>query len=66
MQKRGVECRREELSVEGEVECGREELSYCYCKAKLRSSSVSVVYIVRLRLIFFEGSPSKKGFHGTH
>ena len=61
-----LECRGAELSAEGGLEGGREELSYCYCEAKLHSSSVSVVYIVRLRIIFFEGSPSKEGFHGTH
>ena len=38
-------------------------MCYCYCEAKVHSSSVSVVYVVRLR---FEGSPSKEGFHRTH
>ena len=39
---------------------------YCYCEAKVRSSSVIVVNVVCLRIVFFEGSPSKDGFHGTH
>ena len=44
----------------GEVVC------YCYCKAKVCSCSVGIVYVVRLCVIFFEGSPSKEGFYGTH
>ena len=33
-------------------------------EAEVRSSSVSVVYVVRLRI--FEGSPLREEFHGTH
>ena len=33
-------------------------------EAEVRSSSVSVVHVVRLRI--FEGGPSKEEFHGTH
>ena len=39
---------------------------YCYCEAKVHSSSVIVVNVVCLCIVFFEGSPSKEGFHGTH
>ena len=35
-------------------------------EAKVCSSSVSVVYIVTFVHGIFKGTPSKKGFHGTH
>ena len=49
----------------GGFECGTEELSYCvrycYCKAKVCSSSVSLVYVVRLRIIFSKAALQKRG-----
>ena len=35
--------------------------SYCNCEAKVRSSSVSVVYVVRLRIIFSKAALQKRG-----
>ena len=36
-------------------------MRYCYCEAKVRSSSVSVVYVVRLRIIFSKAALQKRG-----
>ena len=33
----------------------------CYCEAVVRSSSVSVVYVVRLRIIFSKAALQKRG-----
>ena len=38
-----------------------EIVRYCYCEAKVRSSSVSVVYVVRLRIIFSKAALQKRG-----
>ena len=35
-------------------------MRYCYCEAKVRSSSVRVVYVVRLRIVFSR-QPYKSG-----
>ena len=37
-----------------------EVVRHCYCEAKVRSSSVSVVYVLRLR-IFSKGALQKRG-----
>ena len=34
---------------------------YCYCEADVHSSSVSLVYVVRLRIIFSKAALQKKG-----
>ena len=36
-------------------------MRYCYCEAKVCSSSVSVVYVVRLRKIFSKVTLQKRG-----
>ena len=38
----------------------------CYCEAEVCSSSVIVVYVVRLRIVFAKAALQKKVFHGTH
>ena len=38
-----------------------EVVRYCYCEAKVRSSSVSIVYVVRLRIIFSKVALQKRG-----
>ena len=44
---------RKLLSWHGEV------VRYCYCEAKVRSSSVSIVYVVRLRILIFSKAAIK-------
>ena len=34
-------------------------------EVEVRSSSVSVVYVVRLRIVFSKAALQKRGFHGT-
>ena len=34
---------------------------YCYCKAKVHSSSVSLMYVVHLRIIFSKAALQKRG-----
>ena len=34
---------------------------YCYCEAKVRSSRVGAVYVVRLRIIFSKVALQKRG-----
>ena len=36
-------------------------MRYCYCEAEVRSSSVSVVYIVCLRIVFSKAALQKRG-----
>ena len=36
-------------------------MHYCYCEAEVRSSSVSVVYVVRLRIVFSKAALQKRG-----
>ena len=36
-------------------------MRYCYCEAEVRSSSVSVVYVVRLRIVFSKAALQKRG-----
>ena len=36
-------------------------MRYCYCEAEVRSSSVSVVYVVRLRTVFSKAALQKRG-----
>ena len=38
----------------------------CYCEAEVRSPSVSVVYVVCLRIVFSKPALSKEGFQRTH
>ena len=39
---------------------------YCYCEAEVRSSSVNIVCVVRLRIEFLKAALQKEGFRGTH
>ena len=39
-------------------------MRYCYCEAKVRSSRVGVVYVVRLRIIFSKVALQKRGSMG--
>ena len=36
-------------------------MHYCYCEAEVRSSSVSVVYVIRLRIVFSKAALQKRG-----
>ena len=37
-------------------------MRYCYCEAKVRSSNVSVVYVVRLRILKFSKAALQKSW----
>ena len=37
-------------------------MRYCYCEAKVRSSNVSVVYVVRLRILNFSKAALQKSW----
>ena len=39
-------------------------MRYCYCEANVRSFNVSVVYVVRLRIVFSKTALQKRGSMG--
>ena len=39
-------------------------MRFGYCEAEVRSSSVSVVYVVRLRIVFLKAALQKRGSMG--
>ena len=53
---------RVEFLIQEIIELTQGEVMHCcYFEAKVRSSSVSVVYVVRLRIIFSKAALQKRG-----